>query len=174
MKYGEAVKFSIEELAKNPKVLFIGYNLVHGSMAYGSLKNVPPSQIIETPVAENLMAGLSTGLALEGFKSVLIFERHDFILNALDGLVNHLDKLNELSHEQYSPSVIIRAIIGSNSPINPGPQHSQDFTEIFKKMFKMPLYDLQNSREVLDAYKTAIRTKKPMMIIERRDFYNRE
>jgi len=174
MKYGEAVKFSMEELAKDQSVLFIGYNLTHGSKAYGSLKNIPESQIIETPVAESLMTGLSTGLALEGFKPILIFERHDFILNALDGLVNHLDKLDELSHGQYSPSVTIRAILGSNKPINPGPQHSQDFTEAFKKMLKMPLYDPQNSREVLDAYKIAIHSKNPTMIIERRDFYNLE
>ncbi|MGV8151742.1 MAG: hypothetical protein ACP5OG_01550 [Candidatus Nanoarchaeia archaeon] len=171
MNYGEAVKFSMEELAKDPKTLFIGYNLKHGSMAYGSLKNISHEKIIETPVAENLMAGLATGLAIEGFKPILIFERHDFMLNALDGLVNHLDKLNILSHGQYNPDVTVRAIIGSNSPINPGPQHNQDFTKMFAGIFKMPVYDPKDSSEVLEAYRKAKTCLGSRIIIERRELY---
>lgn len=172
MKYGEAIKKSMEDLAQDPRTIFIGYNLIHGSKGYGSLENISSEKIIETPVAENLMAGLSTGLAIEGYKPILIFERHDFMLNALDGLVNHLDKLNELSHGQYSPPVIIRAIVGSVNQINPGPQHKQDFTDAFKTMFKMPIYDPKNPKEVLETYEIAKNTKAPIMIIERRDFYN--
>jgi len=172
MKYGEAIKKSMENLAQNTKVLFIGYNLIHGSRAYGSLKDIPSNKIIETPVAENLMAGLSTGLAIEGFRPVLIFERHDFMLNALDGLVNHLDKLKGLSNGEYSPPVIIRAIVGSKAPINPGPQHMQDFTEAFKKMISFPIYEPETSREVLDSYKRAEGLKSAAMIIEKKDLYN--
>lgn len=174
MNYGEAVKKSMETLAQDSKTIFVGYNLIHGSKAYGSLKDVSPEKIIETPVAENLMAGLSTGLAIEGYKPILIFERHDFMLNALDGIVNHLDKLGQLSGKEYLAPVIIRAILGSNYPINPGPQHDQDFTEPFRKMIKMPIYDPKNSSQVLKAYKKAEHAKQPIMIIERRDFYSKE
>jgi len=174
MKYGEAVKASMEELAKDPGVLFIGYNLAHGSKAYGSLQNIPREKIIETPVAENLMAGLSIGMAMEGFRPVLIFERHDFVLNALDGLVNHLDKMEELSHRQYSLPVIIRAIIGSKTPINPGPQHEQDFTRSFEEMFKMQIFDPRSSPQVLDSYEKIKKVKGPAMVIERRDLYGRD
>ena len=82
MKYGEAVKKSMEMLAQDERTLFIGYNLVRGSKAYGSLSDIPSEKIIEMPVAENLMAGLSNGLSIGGFRPVLIFERHDFMLNA--------------------------------------------------------------------------------------------
>lgn len=172
MKYGEAVKKSMEQLAQDPKTIFIGYNLIHGSKAYGSLKDVSKEKIIETPVAENLMAGLATGMAIEGFKPILIFERHDFMLNALDSLVNHLDKINLLSEGQYHCPVIIRAIVGSKNPINPGPQHMQDFTGSFKKMFRMPIYDPKTSSEVLSNYEKMRNSQDPSIIIERRDFYN--
>jgi len=174
MKYGDAIKKSMDDLARDPRIVFIGYNLIHGSKAYGSLNDISSERIIETPVAENLMAGLSTGLAIEGFKPVLIFERHDFMLNALDGLINHLDKLNELSGGEYCPPVIIRAIVGSKDPINPGPQHMQDFTGSFEQMFKMPIYEPKDSRQVLDSYNIAKKTNKPIMVVERRDFYEIE
>lgn len=174
MKYGEAVKQSMEFLAQDERVLFIGYNLDRGSKAYGSLKDILKEKIIETPVAENLMAGLSMGLGIEDFRPVLIFERHDFMLNALDSIVNHLDKLKELSSGQYSSPVIIRAIIGSRTPINPGPQHNQDFTRVFRKMVCMPVYDPKTPKAILSTYKRALTSDHPTMIIERRDLYNLE
>jgi MoaA/NifB/PqqE/SkfB family radical SAM enzyme len=174
MKYKEIIKNSMEELAKDEKTVFIGYNLKHGSKGYGSLKDVPETRILEMPVAENLMAGLATGMAIEGFKPVLIFERHDFMLNALDCLINYLNKILVLSDKQYNAPMIIRAIIGSKVPIDPGPQHSADFSSIFKSEFKFPVFDPQNTSELKHAYEYAKKFKGPCMIIERRDLYEEE
>jgi pyruvate/2-oxoglutarate/acetoin dehydrogenase E1 component len=50
--------------------VFIGYNVKYGN-AMGTLKNIPDSQKIETPVAENLMSGLAIGLSFENmFRSI--------------------------------------------------------------------------------------------------------
>lgn len=174
MNYGEAIKLSMEKLAQDSRTRFIGYNLKFGSCSYGSLKDIDKSKIIEMPVAENLMGALSMGLGLEGFRSVLIFERHDFMLNALDSLVNHIDKLYELSKGQFKSPVITRAILGPIKPINPGPQHSQDFTDNFKKIVKMKIYDPATAQEVLDSYKEAMYSNEPSLFIERRDLYGRE
>src|SRR3989344_5918500 len=113
MKYQEAIKHWMEKLAQDEKVIFLGYNIKYGSKAYGTLKDVPKEKLIETPLAENLMVGLAVGLALEGFKPVLFFERHDFILVAMDALVNHLDKIERMSHGEFKPVVLIRAIVGA-------------------------------------------------------------
>jgi MoaA/NifB/PqqE/SkfB family radical SAM enzyme len=174
MKYKDIIKNSMEELAKDEKTVFIGYNLKHGSKGYGSLKDVSENKILETPVAENLMAGLATGMAIEGFKPVLIFERHDFMLNASDCLINYLNKLSILSNEEYAAPMIIRAVIGSLVPINPGPQHSEDFSDFFKSKFTFPVYDPQNVSELKSAYAYAKEFKTPCMIIERRDLYEQE
>ena len=64
----------------------------------GTLKDVPDDQKIETPVAENLMVGLAIGMSFEGFKPVVYFERHDFMLVAADAISNHIDKIERISH----------------------------------------------------------------------------
>lgn len=115
--------------------VYIGYNLKYGSKNYGFLKNTPKNQIIEMPVAENLMTGVAIGMALEGFKPVLIFERHDFILIALDQLINHLSKLKKMSKGLFNPKVIIKARVGKKKPFNAGIQHTQNFSWILKKYF---------------------------------------
>jgi len=99
MKYKDAIKQSMEMLAENENTIFLGYNIRYGSKAYGTLTNISNNKKIETPVAENLMVGLATGLALEGYRPIIYFERHDFMLNALDGIVNHLSKIERMSGE---------------------------------------------------------------------------
>jgi pyruvate/2-oxoglutarate/acetoin dehydrogenase E1 component len=174
MKYQEAVKKSMEMLAEEEKTVFLGYNICFGSKAYGTLTDVPEEKKIETPVAENLMTGLATGLAIEGYKPILFFERHDFMLVALDGIVNHLDKIESMSKGEFKTPVIIRAVVGSTKPLDPGPQHTQDFTEVFKKLVKFPIYEPQNSEEVLEAYEKAKNAEGPVMIIEKKDLYNED
>lgn len=174
MKYKDAVKKSMEMLALEENTVFLGYNVCFGSQAYGTLKDISKEKKIETPVAENLMMGLATGMALGGYRPVVFFERHDFILNALDGIVNHLSKIEKMSKGQFHTPVIIRAVVGSTNPINPGAQHTQDFSEVFKKIADFPVYEPMNSEEVNQVYEEVKRLKKPAMVIERRDLYDKE
>ncbi len=174
MKYRDAIKQAMEELARDQRMIFLGYNVLYGSRAYGTLTSVPSEQCLETPVAENLMAGLAIGMSLAGYRPVLFFERHDFVLNALDGIVNHLDKIESMSQGQFKTPVIIRATVGGRVPLHPGPQHTQDFTLAFRSMVTFPVLDLTTPAEVVDAYRLAARLDSPVMLVERRDLYDLE
>lgn len=175
MKYSEAIKKSMEIFAEDENTIFIGYNISFGSKAYGTLKDIPENKKIETPVAENLMMGLAIGMSLEGFRPIVFFERHDFMLIALDAIVNHLDKIESMSHGQFKTPVIIRASVGATFPLDPGPQHTQDFSEIFKKIIKnIDIYEPKTPLEVIGTYELAKKSEKPVIIIERKDLYNKE
>lgn len=174
MKYKEAVIESMKKLAEDDKVRFIGYNICKGSRAYGTLKDIALEKCIETPVAENLMIGLGIGMSLEGYKPVVFIERHDFILNALDGIVNHLDKIEELSKGEYKTPMIIRAIVGAKKPLYPGIQHTQDYTEAIKKMVLFPVFDLRRVEDIMPAYEKAGKFETPIMLVERRDLFDIE
>lgn len=173
MNYQNALKQSMEMLAEDEKRIFLGYNVARGSMAYGSLKNIPTEKLLETPCAENLMSDMAIGMSFAGFKPVLYFERHDFMLNAMDSLVNYLDKLEEISDGQFKPNVIVRAVIGGTKPFFPGPQHIQDLSDVFQKIFKFPVHRLYTPKEVIERYKEASDYNKPVMLIETRDLYGR-
>ncbi len=175
MKYKDAVKISIDKFAKDEKALIIGYNTKFGPEATGTLVDVPDEKIIETPLAENLMGGLSVGLSLVGYKPILYFERFDFILNAIDSIVNHLDKIGNISKGQYKPKVIIRIVIGAKlKPFFTGHCHTQDFTEAMKKLVTFPVLKPLTSQEVIDAYKLAIKSDTSVMVIETKDLYEED
>jgi pyruvate/2-oxoglutarate/acetoin dehydrogenase E1 component len=137
----------------------------------GTLKYVPLSQKLETPVAENLMAGLAIGMSFEGFIPVLYYERHDFMLVAMDAIVNHIDKIERISHGQYKVPVIIRAVVADGGPFYSGPTHSQDFTNVFRAAVSFPVLDPVTGKDVLNAFRSAVDSGKPAMIVERKSRY---
>jgi len=172
MNYKDAIKKSMGELAKNKKTIFIGYSVRHGC-ANGTLKDIPDNVKIETPVAENLMIGLGMGMSLEGFRPIIFFERFDFVLNAMDGIVNHLDKIDEISGKKFQYPLIIRVEVGSRTPLMSGVTHIQNYTKSLKQMVKFPILTPKTPKEIIASYKIASKTKTPIMIIEQRDFYNK-
>lgn len=172
MNYKQAIKQCNEDLAKDQRTVFVGYNILYGSKAYGTLTDVPAEQCQETPVAENLMAGLAIGMSLTGYRPVLFYERHDFILNALDAIVNHLDKIETMSKGQFQTPVIIRATVGGSKPLDPGLQHTQDFTQAFRAMLTFPVLDLKTPADVIEGYQRAKDMVSPIMLVERRDLYD--
>ena len=137
----------------------------------GTLKNVPDNQKLETPVAENLMAGLCIGMGFEDFLPVLYFERHDFMLVAMDAIVNHIDKIERISHGEYKIPVIIRAVTADGGPFYSGITHTQDFTEMLKKAVSFPVIDPVTGVDVLKAFRGAKESGRPAIIIERKSRY---
>jgi len=156
-------------LSKDERTIFIGQNVIYpGAITmHEALKDIPISKKIELPVVEDMQMGISIGLSLEGFIPVSIFPRMDFLIIATNQLVNHLDKIEEMSQGQFKPKVIIRTCIGGKNPLNPGPQHCQDHTEALRALVKnINIVKLIEAEEIVPAYKQALESEKSSIIIE--------
>jgi pyruvate dehydrogenase E1 component alpha subunit len=169
LSYKEAIFESMEDLGRKGYV-FIGYNVLKGN-AMGTLASVPDSQKIETPVAENLMMGLAIGMSFEGFKPVVYFERQDFMMVAMDAIVNHLDKIERISHGEFKVPVIIRAVVADGGPFYSGITHSQDFTKMFQAVLQMPIFAPQSGSDVKTAFEYGSSIDKPIMVVEYKSKY---
>jgi deoxyxylulose-5-phosphate synthase len=170
ISYKNAMLESMTELGKDENTIFIGYNVARGD-AMGTLKNVSAVQKLETPVAENLMCGLAIGMSFEGFKPVLYFERHDFMLVAMDAIGNHIDKIERISHGEFKVPIIIRAVEAFGGPFYSGPTHHQDFTNLLRQLVEFPVIDPVTGIDVLKAFKGASESGRPAIIIERKSRY---
>lgn len=126
---------------------------------------------IEMPVAEDMQMGLSIGLALEGFVPVSIYQRMDFLPCACNQIINHLNLIPRMSRGMFKPKVIIRTTIGSKTPMDVGPQHSQDLTAMFRAALKFPVIKVHTPEEVHRAYALAGNSRTSVMIIEVQDLY---
>jgi pyruvate/2-oxoglutarate/acetoin dehydrogenase E1 component len=126
-------------------------------------------------VTEELQMGVTTGLALDGWIPISIYPRWNFLLLAVNQLVNHLDKLPHISNNGYKPKVIIRTSIGSERPLHPQHQHVGDFTDGFRKILdNIEIFRLEEPEDIFPAYKTALeRTDgRQTILVEYGDYYN--
>tara|TARA_R110000824_G_scaffold22535_7_gene82407 strand:+ start:1736 stop:2269 length:534 start_codon:yes stop_codon:yes gene_type:complete len=176
MKYIDHLVRAMEFLAEDQNVLFLGQSVSYsGNSIYNTLKTIPDNRKIETPVFEETQMGISTGLALEGFIPVTCYPRFDFLLCAVNQLVNHLDKMEDMTRGTFKPRVIVRTSIGAKVPLNGGVQHTQDHTEAFRHLLEnMDVVKLEKKDQIIPAYKHALlrEDSKSTLLIEYGEYYN--
>ena len=135
MTYREELIRSMNFLGKKKDTIFLGQSVLYsGNAIFNTLVEVPKKKKIELPVFEDIQMGMSMGMALNGFIPITCYPRFDFLLLAMNQLVNHLDKVRVMSNNEFKPKVIIRTSVGSKKPLNGGVQHTQDYTKIFKNI----------------------------------------
>jgi len=176
MTYKDELIRAMNLLGSRENVLFVGQNVLYGGTSmYHTFKHLPREKMIELPVFEEIQAGICTGLALLGFLPVSIYPRMDFLILALNQIVNHLDKAEAMSDGAFKPKVIVRTAIGSTNPLMPGPQHCQDHTEALKLMCSnMNVVKLRSADMVYPEYERALRSDKSTILVEIPDLYNKD
>lgn len=176
MKYFEELKRAMEWLGTHDEVIFIGQAVeVPGTAMFTTLEGVNEDQRLEMPVAEEMQMGMAIGLAMTGSVPVSIFPRWNFLLLAVNQLVNHLDRMPQISNDGFHPKVIIRTSVGSERPLHPQHQHVGDFTDAFRAMLgHIEVVRLDEPQEIFPAYQHAYeRTDgRATLLVEHGDFYN--
>lgn len=163
--YKDHLSLAMLELANHEKTVFLGQGVIDkGTFMSTTLTNVPFEKRIELPVAEEMQMGMSIGLALDGYIPISIYPRFNFIICAMNQLVNHLNVMK--------PHVIVRVGVGSTKPLDPGPQHTGDWTEAFKMLLpNVVITKLERIEDILPAYRQALEYNGPSMLVEIADFY---
>lgn len=166
MLWAEELKKAMNMLGEHPDTLFLGQSVAYpGHILFQTLEGVPASKKLELPVLEDAQAGMSLGLFLSGFIPVSIYPRLDFLIIACNQVCNHLDKWESMTGQ--APHVIIRSMVGSITPLNPGPQHSQDHTSALKLLLPhFRVVKLTRPEDVVPAYREALATPGPWLLIE--------
>tara|TARA_R100001377_G_scaffold85167_2_gene70615 strand:+ start:1013 stop:1546 length:534 start_codon:yes stop_codon:yes gene_type:complete len=157
LDYAEELQKAMMFLSDKKDTLFLGQSMEYGGIAIAnSFDCIPIEKRIEMPVAENLQLGVSTGMAITGLVPISVYPRWNFLILAADQLVNHLDKLSDMTLGQYAPKVIIRVAVGVTTPVDPQEQHVGDFTEGFRSMLKnVNVVKLENPEQILIEYRKA-------------------
>ena len=126
--YGTAIRAAFEYLLKRyPEVFLIGQGLWSpwyvGDTMTDLDKIFGKDRVIDTPVSESATTGAAVGAALAGMKPVVIHPRIDFMLYAMDAVVNQAAKWSHMMGGQAHPGLTVRAIINRGG--EQGAQHSQ-------------------------------------------------
>ena len=174
--YMDELTRAMNYLGQQQNTLFIGQSVeVAGTAMRNTLLDIAADKLLELPVEEDFQAGISIGMALNGYVPVTCYPRFDFLICAMNQLVNHLDKIRQMSCGELKPKVIIRTSIGSKVPLNGGPQHTQDYTLELKTILKEVKVIFLNKPEIIfSSFKKAYEDKEShsYLFVEHGDFYN--
>jgi pyruvate/2-oxoglutarate/acetoin dehydrogenase E1 component len=150
--------------------LFVGQGVIANGIAWTpDFDAVPASQKIEFPIAEELNVGAAIGLSLTGHLVCVCIPRIDFLLRAADQIVNHLDKLEVMSDGQYKPRVIIRTQVGKRSPLDAGPQHTNNHATAFRLMLRtVRVVEVTDPEAAMSLYRSLARGLSSSVIVVER------
>ena len=171
--YLEQITEAMTWLGEKEDTIFLGQSVLYsGNAIYKTLSGVPDAQKLEFPVAEDCQLGVAIGLTLMGFVPICIFPRMDFLILAMNQLVNHLDKIKQMSHGEFNPKVIIRTAIGATTPLYPGPQHCSDYTEGLDVMLgNVSVVKMTKAADILPSYLGAYASQTSRILVEVADLY---
>ena len=174
MSYKNEVIRGMALLAQQPNVLFCGQGVqVKANCLHEQLVGVPEHQRLEVPVFENTQLGMCLGMALTGLLPVCLFPRTNFLLCAVDQLVNHLDKWQQMTGKPAK--VIIKTMTGTIKPLDPGPQHSDVYDGhaigLDELCEEVVVHDLRHDAAVYEGYRKALHHDGPTLLIERGNLY---
>ena len=159
-----------EEMKRNKNLVCFGLGINDPLRFFGTTKNLKEKfgeeRVFETPTSENAMTGVGVGMSIHKNPCVMMHQRLDFFLLAMDQLVNSAAKWHYMFGGQKSVPITIRLIVGKGW--GQGPTHSQSLQSWFAHIpgLKVVMPSLPN-----DAYnllKSSIRDPNPVIFIEHR------
>jgi pyruvate/2-oxoglutarate/acetoin dehydrogenase E1 component len=176
MTYREALFHTMREaLRQHPKVIIMGQGVDDHKGIFGSTLGLAqefgPERVFDTPLAEEGMTGIAIGAALNGLYPIQTHIRVDFVLLAMNQLINLAAKYKYMFGGRFEVPMLIRMVIGRSW--GQGAQHSQSLQALFAHIPGLTVIMPVNPQSVLECYPYAIaKYRSPVISIEHRLLYD--
>ncbi len=175
MTYREALRRALdEELARDPDVFLMGEEIGRFEGSYkvtaGLWAKYGGKRVRETPIAEEGFVGAGIGAAMLGLRPVVEIMTINFILPAMDMVVNHAAKVRSMFGGKVGVPMVIRTPGGAGSQLTA--QHSQSLEVWFAHVPGLKVVAPSNPWDAYGMLKTAIRDDDPVLFIENLVLYN--
>lgn len=128
------------------------------------------ARVFDMPASENAMTGVAIGASLNGLRPVMMHQRVDFFLLALDQLVNNAAKWHYMFGGQTSVPITIRLIIGRGW--GQGPTHSQSLQAWFAHIPGLKVVMPATAADAKGLLLSSIFDDNPVIFLEHRWLHN--
>lgn len=129
-----------------------------------------PANVYSTPISEAGLVGMSIGMNLAGEKTFAEIMFGDFVVNAMDQLVNNASKFHHMYGKQISCDVVVRTPMGGRRGY--GPTHSQSLEKLVLGIDNLAVFaptSLLDPKDLIDGLN---RTTSPKLVIENKTDYS--
>ena len=174
MNYREALRLAMrEELGRDEHVFLMGeeVGVFNGSykVSEGLLDEFGPDRIRDTPISEEGFVGAAVGAALLGERPIVEIMTLNFLLVAMDQVVNHAAKVGAMFGGKVRCPMVIRTPNGAGNQLTA--QHSQSFDGWFAGTPGLKVVAPSTPADAKGLLKAAIRDDDPVLVIENLSAY---
>ena len=171
LTYAEALREATEqEMAHDPSVIVLGLAVDDPKPIYGTTRGLAakfgPDRVFNTPLSEEAMTGVAIGAAMAGLRPVHVHIRMDFVLIAMNQIVNIAAKSRYMYGGAVSVPLVIRSIIGKSW--GQGAQHSQGLYSLFMHVPGLKVVAPSTPYDAKGTLIQSIRDDNPVMFVEHR------
>jgi len=174
MKYREALRSALdEEMERDESVFVVGEGIGERGGSYkvteGLLAKFGPNRVIDTPLSEAGFVGIGVGAAIAGQRPVVEMLFIDFLMLAMDQVVNQAAKYRFMSGGEGRVPLVIRTQGGAGNSL--AGQHSQSLEALFYHVPGLKVVMPSTPRDAKALLKSAIRDDDPVIFIEHKLLY---
>jgi 2-oxoisovalerate dehydrogenase E1 component beta subunit len=155
-------------MAEDADVLVLGEDVAAEGGVFratdGLLKRFGPDRVLDTPLAENAIAGVSVGLAAQGFRPVAEIQFTGFIYPAIDQLANHASRLRTRTRGRLTCPMVVRSPCGGG--IRAIEHHSESPEAMFAHIPGLRVVIPSSPARAYGLLLAAIRDPDPVVFLE--------
>jgi pyruvate/2-oxoglutarate/acetoin dehydrogenase E1 component len=157
-------------MERDPSVIVFGLDVddpkaIQGTTR-GLLEKYGSERVFGTPLSEDAMTGVAVGLALGGLRPIHIHIRMDFLMLAMNQLVNIAAKSRYMYGGQVRIPIVVRSMIGKSW--GQGAQHSQGLYAFFMHVPGLKVVAPTTPYDAKGCLIHAIRDNDPVLYVEHR------
>jgi pyruvate dehydrogenase E1 component beta subunit len=165
----EAINLALaHEMARDPAVVVLGQDVgVDGGVfraTQGLLERFGPERVVDTPLAEALITGMTIGMAVEGLKPVAEIQFSGFAYTVIDQLVNHAGRMRHRTQGRLGCPMVLRTPCGAG--IHAPEHHSESPESMFAHIPGIRVVYPPSPRRAYGLLLAAIRDADPVVFLE--------
>ena len=171
LTYAEAIIEATEtEMVRDSSVMVLGIGVDDFKGIYGTttglVEKFGTDRIVDTPISEDAMTGVAIGAALAGLRPIHVHIRMDFLLLAMNQLVNIAAKSRYMYGGAVCVPIVVRTIIGRSW--GQGAQHSQGLHSFFMHVPGLKVVAPSTPYDAKGCLIQSIRDDNPAVFVEHR------
>jgi pyruvate dehydrogenase E1 component beta subunit len=175
LSYSLAINEALHQMMEcDDSVFIIGQGVKSpwyvGNTCQNLLQSFGSERVIDTPVSENAVTGVAVGAAIAGMKPVVVHPRMDFMLYAMDPIINEAANWRYMSGGKSSVSVVIWGIINRGG--EQAAQHSQALHALFSHIPGLKVVMPATPYDAKGLMIAAIKDPNPVVFIDDRWLYD--
>jgi pyruvate dehydrogenase E1 component beta subunit len=173
--YREALRLALDdELARDERVFLMGEEIGRFEGSYkvtaGLWQKWGPKRVRETPISEEGFVGAGIGAAMLGLRPVVEIMTVNFVLVAMDMIVNHAAKISQMFGGKVTVPLVVRMPGGAGAQLTA--QHSQSLEVLFAHIPGLKVVAPSTPADAYGLLKSAILDDDPVMFMENLVLYN--